>query len=248
MSNIEWTEQTWNPVVGCTKVSPGCKNCYAEKMHARLKAMGAADYQDPFTKVKALEHQLDKPLNRKKPTIYFVNSMSDLFHDGLMATGLFIDRVKYVMGFAPQHIFQVLTKRAENAFSYFDQFCAPDNLWMGVSVEDKKHGLPRIDILRETNVKHRFLSIEPLLEDLGELNLSGIDWVIVGGESGPKARPMNPEWVRSIRDQCIAQNVPFLFKQWGAWGEDGKKRSKSANGRLLDGKKWDEYPTEMVVR
>ena len=171
-----------------------------------------------------------------------------LFHEKADGSESFIYRVIRVMESSPQHIYQVLTKRPENAFSYFSRFYAPDNLWLGVSVEDKKHGLPRIDILRETNVKHRFLSIEPLLEDLGELDLFGIDWVIVGGESGANARPMNPEWARSIRDQCLAQKVPFLFKQWGAWGADGIKRSKSANGRLLDGRMWDEYPSEMVMR
>lgn len=238
-SDIEWTEQTWNPVTGCTKVSPGCKHCYAEVMARRLKAMNAAGYEDGFA-LRLMPERLEQPLRRRKPTVYFVNSMSDLFHEDV--PDQYIDRVMEVITKTPQHTYQILTKRAERIRDYYSSRPVPPNVWLGVSVEDRKYGLPRIPHLRSVAAKVRFLSVEPLLEDLGEFDLSGIDWVIVGGESGHKARPMKMEWVRNVQVQCDTAQVPFFFKQWGVWGEDGVKRSKKANGRLLDGQLYDEYP------
>ncbi|MFP1677844.1 DUF5131 family protein [Alloalcanivorax sp. C16-2] len=238
-SDIEWTEQTWNPVTGCTKVSPGCKHCYAEVMARRLKAMNAAGYEDGFA-LRLMPDRLEQPLRRRKPTVYFVNSMSDLFHEDV--PDQYIDRVMEVITKTPQHTYQILTKRAERIRDYYSSRPVPPNVWLGVSVEDRKYGLPRIPHLRGVAAKVRFLSVEPLLEDLGEFDLSGIDWVIVGGESGHKARPMKMEWVRNVQAQCDTAQVPFFFKQWGVWGEDGVKRSKKANGRLLDGQLYDEYP------
>lgn len=240
-SKIEWTERTWNPVVGCTKVSPGCKHCYAETMAARLQAMGTAGYENGF-ELTILPNRLDEPLKRKKPTIYFVNSMSDLFHESVPFS--YIDQVFDVIEQAKQHTFQILTKRAERLSNYFITRRVPHNAWIGVSVEDKKYGVPRIEHLRRVPARIRFLSAEPLLEELGDLDLRQIHWVIVGGESGKKARPMKQEWVESIRHQCQQQEVAFFFKQWGGWGADGVKRAKQANGRELNGKIWDEMPEE----
>ena len=239
LSKIEWTEATWNPTVGCTKISSGCQNCYAETMSRRLKAMGVNGYENGF-KLTLLPQRLTDPLERKKPTIYFVNSMSDLFHDKIPSA--YIRQVFDVMKKAPQHTFQVLTKRADKMAEFLKTYQASTNAWFGATVENKQHGIPRIDQLRKVKVHVRFLSIEPLLEDLGALNLSGIHWVIVGGESGPKARLMKPEWVMNIKRQCEEQNVAFFFKQWGGWGADGKKRAKKENGRLLLGRTWDEVP------
>ena len=239
-TSIEWTEQTWNPTVGCTKISPGCQNCYAETMSHRLKAMGVHGYEHGF-KLTLLPERLTDPLGRNKPTIYFVNSMSDLFHEKIPAA--YIRQVFDVMKRAPQHTFQVLTKRADKMVEFFKTYQASTNAWLGVTVENKQHGIPRIAQLRKVKAHVRFLSIEPLLEDLGPLNLSGIHWVIVGGESGPKARLMKPEWVMNIKRQCEEQNVAFFFKQWGGWGADGKKRAKKENGRLLLGRTWDETPS-----
>ena len=241
-SKIEWTEQTWNPAVGCTKISPGCKNCYAETMAKRLKAMGAPGYEDGF-KLQLMPQRLEEPLKRKKPTTYFVNSMSDLFHERI--PDAFIDQVFETIRSAPQHTFQVLTKRAGHMARYFRARSVPPNAWMGVSVENRKHGVPRIEQLRKVPARIRFLSVEPLIEDVGQLDLSGIHWVIVGGESGPKARPMKPEWLESVRVQCEEQRVAFFFKQWGGWGADGKRRAKSKNGRLLNGRTWDEMPATL---
>ncbi len=238
-SRIEWTEQTWNPATGCTKVSPGCKHCYAEVMARRLQAMGAGGYDTGFA-LALHPGRLGQPLARKKPTVYFVNSMSDLFHEDI--PDKFLDEVFGVIRATPQHTYQILTKRAERLPRYFARRKCPDNVWLGVSVEDRAYGLPRIDQLRRVKAHIRFLSVEPLLEDLGEINLRDIHWVIVGGESGPKARPMQPGWVESIRHQCDDAGVAFFFKQWGGWGADGKKRSKKENGRLLHGKTWDEMP------
>lgn len=238
-SKIEWTQETWNPTTGCTKVSPGCKNCYAEVMAQRLESMGARGYDNGFD-LTLLPERLRQPLHRRKPTTYFVNSMSDVFHEAIPDT--FIRQIFEVIDRAPQHIFQILTKREQRLYQFFHANPIPKNVWLGVSVENKKHGLPRIDVLRQINAPIRFLSIEPLLEDLGILNLSGIHWVIVGGESGPKARPMHEAWVKSIKEQCDLQRVPFFFKQWGTWGPDGKKRSKKANGRLLFGEYWNALP------
>nr|WP_298522556.1 phage Gp37/Gp68 family protein [uncultured Halomonas sp.] len=238
-TRIEWTERTWNPVVGCTKVSPGCKHCYAESMASRLQAMKTPGYENGF-KLRLLPERMKEPLQRKKPTIYFVNSMSDLFHEQIPDS--YIDQVFEVMHKASQHTFQILTKRAERLAEYFSDRTPPPNAWLGVSVEDKAYGVPRIDCLRQINAGIRFLSAEPLLEDLGEIDLTGIHWVIVGGESGPKARPMKEAWVDNIHHQCDTYDTAFFFKQWGGWGADGIKRSKKANGRLLNGQTWDEIP------
>lgn len=242
-SRIEWTEATWNPTVGCTKISPGCKNCYAESMAKRLNAMGSPGYENGF-KLTILPDRLKEPLTRKKPTVYFVNSMSDLFHKGVPDS--YIEQVFGVVQQCPQHTFQVLTKRADRLSSFFRSREVSTNTWLGVSVEDRRYGLPRIDSLREVEARIRFLSVEPLLESIGEINLTGIHWVIVGGESGSKARPMKQEWVENIQRQCEEQGVQFFFKQWGGWGADGKKRSKKANGRLLGGRTWDDMPDLMA--
>jgi len=208
-------------------------------MAKRLKAMGTPGYENGF-RLTILPDRLAEPLARKKPTVYFVNSMSDLFHKGVSDD--YIARVFDVIRRCPQHTFQVLTKRADRLASFFRNREVPSNAWLGVSVEDRNYGMPRIDGLREVDARIRFLSVEPLLEDVGELDLTNIHWVIVGGESGPKARPMKLEWVENIRQQCEEQNVQFFFKQWGGWGADGKRRSKKANGRLLDGRTRDDMP------
>lgn len=238
-SRIEWTEQTWNPTKGCTKVSPGCKHCYAEVMARRLQAMGVPGYEDGF-KLGLLPERLKQPLQRKKPTVYFVNSMSDLFHEDI--TDDYLDRVFDVIRATPQHHYQILTKRAERLPDYFAHRTCPENVWLGVSVEDRQYGLPRIDLLRQVKARIRFLSIEPLLEDLGEIDLTGIHWVIVGGESGPKSRPMQEAWVEAIQEKADQAGASFFFKQWGGWGADGVKRHKKANGRLFRGRTWDAYP------
>ena len=245
ISRIEWTEQTWNPTVGCTKISPGCKNCYAETMARRLKAMGTPGYENGF-ELTLLPQRLDDPIKRKKPTVYFVNSMSDLFHEKVADD--YIERVFKVIEETPQHTYQILTKRAARMARYFKSRPVPRNAWLGVSVEDKKYGVPRIDHLRKVPASIRFLSVEPLLQDVGELNLADIHWVIVGGESGPKARPMKMLWAESVQRQCEAQDVAFFFKQWGGWGADGKRRAKAANGRILNGRTWDEMPNGVVER
>jgi protein gp37 len=239
-SRIEWTERTWNPITGCTKISPGCKHCYAETMARRLRAIGVPGYEHDFTRVQLLKARLSEPRKRSRPTIYFVNSMSDLFHEQVPES--FIDRVFEVMAACPHHTFQVLTKRADRLMAYTAETSVISNVWLGVSVENRKHGIPRIDALRQSRASVRFLSIEPLLEDLGVLDLTSIDWVIVGGESGHGARQMKPEWVASIRDQCAAQGCSFFFKQWGAIGPDGVRRSKKENGRSLDHAEWNEMP------
>jgi protein gp37 len=238
-SKIEWTEHTWNPVTGCTKISAGCKNCYAEALAKRLQRMGANGYSNGF-RLTLHPNRLADPLARKKPTIWFVNSMSDLFHERVPFD--FIDQVLTTICLTPQHRYQILTKRAERMAEYFETRAAPQNVWLGTSVENRKQGVPRIPILRGIRASVRFLSIEPLLEDLGELDLRRISWVIVGGESGPKARPMQAAWARSIRDQCELADVPFFFKQWGSHGADGVRRAKSANGRKLDGRIYNHMP------
>ena len=239
LSSIEWTEQTWNPTVGCSKISPGCAHCYAEVMARRLKAMGVKGYENGF-KLTLLPYRLEEPLNRTRPTVYFVNSMSDLFHEGIPDD--YIRRVFEVILKSPQHTFQVLTKRAERLADFFNGYEPPHNAWLGVTVENREHGFPRLDFLRRVPAFIRFVSVEPLLEDLGKINLNGIQWVIVGGESGPKARQMRQEWVLNVKRQCEQQKVSFFFKQWGGWGADGKKRSKKHNGRLLEGRTWDAVP------
>lgn len=239
-SRIEWTEQTWNPTTGCTKISPGCKHCYAETMAKRLHAMGAPGYDNGF-QLSLMEERLEQPLRRHKPTIYFVNSMSDLFHEDIPHN--FLDRVFSVIKETPHHTYQILTKRSERMHSYFSGHEVPNNVWLGVSVEDRQYGIPRIDHLREVDSTVRFISAEPLLEDLGEIDLTGIHWMIVGGESGPKARPMKAEWVDHIHHQCKRSGTAFFFKQWGGWGADGKRRAKKANGRTFNGRTWDEMPS-----
>lgn len=238
-SKIEWTEQTWNPIVGCTKISAGCKHCYAETMAKRLQAMGTPGYENGFA-LRLLPERLADPAKRQKPTVYFVNSMSDLFHEKVPES--YIEQVFDVIAKTPQHHYQILTKRAARLARYFRDRTVPPNVWLGVSVENRRHGVPRIDYLRTVPARIRFLSVEPLLEDVGELDLRDIHWVIVGGESGPKARPMKPEWADAVRRQCAEQDVAFFFKQWGGWGADGKRRAKSKNGRLLNGRTWDEMP------
>jgi protein gp37 len=238
-SKIEWTEETWNPTTGCTKVSSGCKNCYAEVMANRLKAMGTPGYDNGF-EFSIMPERLEQPLKKKKGTKYFVNSMSDLFHEKMPKQ--FLDKILGVIDLTPQHIYQILTKREDAMSAYFQERNVPENIWLGVTVEDRKSGVPRIDMLRNIDATIKFLSVEPLLEDIGEINLTGIDWVIVGGESGAKARPMKKEWALNIKRQCEEQNTAFFFKQWGTWGVDGVKRSKKNNGRILEGKEWNEYP------
>lgn len=235
MSKIEWTESTWNPVTGCSKVSPGCQHCYAERMAFRLHAMGTAKYANGF-ETTIHEDALLAPLSWRKPRLVFVNSMSDLFHPDVPTE--FILRAIEVMRRADWHQFQVLTKRSERLAEIDGLVRWPDNLWLGVSVESEKY-LHRIDDLRNTNAAVRFLSLEPLLGPLGRIDLQGIHWAIVGGESGPGAREMHVEWVTQIRDQCVLECVPFFFKQWGGVN---KKRT----GRLLDGRTWDEMPRTLL--
>ena len=230
-STIEWTESTWNPVTGCNKISPGCKNCYAERMAKRLKAMGQANYRNGF-KLTLQPHMIELPLKWKKPQTIFVNSMSDLFHKDVPLE--FIQQVFNVMGRASWHRFQVLTKRGDRLEELAPRLTWTPNIWMGVSVESQKY-VSRIDNLRNTGARTKFLSLEPLLGPLNDLNLSGIDWVIVGGESGVGARPMLIDWVTGIREQCRHANVAFFFKQWGGV-------QKKRNGRLLEGRTWDEMP------
>lgn len=242
-SSIEWTDATWNPTTGCTKISPGCANCYAERMAVRLKAMGQPRYADGF-KLTLQEDLVDLPLRWKQPKLIFVNSMSDLFHSDVPDQHIL--RCFRVMNEASQHRFQVLTKRPDRAKDLSLQIDWTENIWLGTSVENSNY-TSRVRTLQQTPAKVRFLSIEPLLGPIGRLALSKIHWVIVGGESGPGSRPMNPKWVRGIRDQCVKKKVPFFFKQWGAFGPDGKRRAKKHNGRVLDGRTWDQYPkTELT--
>lgn len=243
MSKIEWTEETWNPTTGCTKISPGCKHCYAEIMARRLQAMGTRGYDEGFN-LAIHPERLTAPLKKRKPTVFFVNSMSDLFHEKVPDS--FIDQVFDVIRQTPQHTYQILTKRAERLPEYFSKRKCPENIWLGVSVEDRKYGIPRIAHLRKIKATVRFLSVEPLLEDLGKINLRGIHWVIVGGESGPKARPMQKSWVLNIKDQADASGAAFFFKQWGGWGSDGVKRNKKLNGKKLNGREWVAYPERIV--
>ena len=230
-SNIEWTDATWNPVTGCTKVSPGCKHCYAERMSYRLQAMGKANYQNGF-RLALHENALAIPFGWRSPRLVFVNSMSDLFQVGVPLD--FIQRVFQVMKDCPHHTFQILTKRPEIAAVHANQLDWPRNVWLGTSVENADF-LPRITHLRRIPAAIRFLSVEPLLGPISSLPLSEIHWVIVGGESGPGCRPMDPEWVRTIRDHCVEHRVPFFFKQWGG-------PNKKVTGRELDGRFWNEFP------
>lgn len=243
-SKIEWTEQTWNPTTGCTKISPGCKHCYAETMSKRLRAMGTEGYENGF-RLTLMPDRLDEPRKRRKPTMYFVNSMSDVFHARVPFE--YVDRIFETIEKTPQHTYQMLTKRADRMAQYFASRQVPPNAWLGVSVENRRHGLPRIDHLRNVAATVRFLSVEPLLEGLGPIDLAGIHWVIVGGESGPKARPMKLEWLQEVSQQCRDAKVAFFFKQWGGWGADGTRRSKKSNGREFQGRTWDEMPAQTEV-
>ncbi len=230
-STIEWTNATWNPVTGCNKVSPGCKHCYAERMAKRLQAMGQANYVNGF-EITLHPQMLERPLEWKKPLLIFVNSMSDLFHKDIPFG--FIQQVFEVMTKASWHCFQILTKRSERLVELDSQITWPQNVWMGVSVENESYTF-RIDDLRQTHAQIKFLSLEPLLGPLPHLNLNEVDWVIVGGESGPGARPIKKEWVIDIREQCLAARVPFFFKQWGGV-------RKKTSGRYLEGRTWEQMP------
>ena len=235
-SAIEWTEATWNPVTGCDKVSPGCAHCYAERMAKRLHAMGTPNYANGFA-LTLQPQMLQAPLKWRRPRKIFVNSMSDLFHPSVPTA--YIREVFDVMGRAHWHQFQVLTKRSERLPEVDSALPWSPNIWMGVSVENRRF-VHRIEHLRQTAAHVKFLSLEPLLGPLESLDLTGIDWVIVGGESGPRARPMDPGWVASIRDQCHDSGVAFFFKQWGGV-------FKSRTGRELDGRTWDEMPVNVEV-
>lgn len=237
-TKIEWTERTWNPVTGCTKISAGCEHCYAETMARRLYAMGNPKYHNGFQSTIHPE-DLIEPMRWKKPSTIFVCSMSDLFHSDVPFD--FIDKVFGVIRNTPQHNYQILTKRAERMAEYFASRIIPSNVWIGVTVENPK-AKNRIDYIRNLKASVRFISCEPLLEDLGELDLSGINWIIVGGESGVQARPMKEEWVLNIKRQADKNNIPFFFKQWGTWGVDGVRRNKKANGKLLQGIIIQEMP------
>lgn len=236
ISNIEWTDSSWNPVRGCAKISPGCKHCYAQTFAERFRGVKGHPFEQGFD-LRLVPEKLYEPFKWQKARKVFVNSMSDLFQDNVPDE--FVIQTFGVMGSADWHTYQVLTKRHERMKSLFDdslrEFGKFGHIWLGVSVEDKEYGLPRIDVLRETNAAVRFLSIEPLLEDIGRVNLQGIDWVIVGGESGQRARPMKREWVQSILEQCRELGIPFFFKQWGGV-------HKKRNGRTLNGRTYDEYP------
>lgn len=235
-SHIEWTDATWNPVTGCSKISPGCKFCYAERLAKRLKAMGQSNYRNGF-EVTLQPHMLHLPLRWKARKRIFVNSMSDLFHCDVPLS--YIQEVFGVMARAHWHEYQVLTKRSDRLLELSGRLNWRPHIWMGVSVETEEY-LHRIDDLRQTGAHVKFLSLEPLLGPLACINLQDIDWVIAGGESGPGARAVNPDWVTGIRDQCVRLNVPFFFKQWG-----GVNKKKS--GRTLEGRTWDEAPTEIVL-
>ena len=235
-SEIEWTDATWNPVRGCTKISPGCANCYAETFAERFRGVPSHPYEQGFD-LRLVPEKLLEPLRWRRPRMIFVNSMSDLFHRDVPDD--YIVSVARTMTEARWHTFQVLTKRSDRLKALLEtklRFAAAEpHIWWGVSVENRKHGVPRIEHLQQSPAAVRFLSIEPLLEDLRKIDLSGIDWVIVGGESGPRARPMDPAWVRSLRAQCRRLRIPFFFKQWGG-------RRKALAGRQLDGRTYDEMP------
>lgn len=242
MSKIEWTEKTWNPVTGCTKISEACENCYAEVMAKRLSGMPASKekYRNGF-KLTIHPEALEEPYKWKKPSMVFVCSMGDLFHKDVPTS--FIDSVIKVIEDNPQHTFQLLTKRAKRMFQFFYESGReiPKNCWLGVTCESGKHK-ERVDYLRLLEAPVRFVSCEPLLGNMNGIDLDGIDWVITGGESGVNARRTPADWFRGLRDACRRWNTPFFFKQWGAWGEDGVKRSKYKNGSILDGKEWKQYP------
>lgn len=237
-TKIEWTDKTWNPITGCNKISAGCEHCYAEVMSRRLMAMGLPKYKNGFG-LTLHEDSLTEPLKWKKPHTIFVCSMSDIFHDKVPFE--FVDKIVNVIRATPHHNYQILTKRAKRMNEYFSTREIPKNAWLGVTVDISK-SKERIDYLRNLSAEIKFLSCEPLLEDLGEMNLDGIDWVIVGGESGAKARPMKEEWAINIMNQTDEQGAAFFFKQWGAWGSDGVKRSKKTNGKMINGKIYQTMP------
>ncbi|MCD4700796.1 MAG: phage Gp37/Gp68 family protein [Candidatus Aegiribacteria sp.] len=232
ISHIEWTNATWNPVTGCTKISEGCENCYTAVMARRLQAMGNPKYRNGF-KVTTHECALEIPLHWKKPRLVFVNSMSDLFHQEVPFE--FVNKVFKIMAQTKQHAYQVLTKRPERLVEIFNKLEVTPNIWIGVTVESNRH-YDRIDSIRRIRPEIRFVSFEPLLTDVNDVNLSDIDWAIVGGESGPGSRPIKNEWVTAIREKCHKRNIPFFFKQWGGV-------NKKAKGRVLDGRLWEEMPT-----
>lgn len=237
-TKIEWTERTWNPVTGCTKISPGCQNCYAEMMSRRLKAMGNKKYEFGFTSTIHPE-ELEEPFSWAHASLVFVCSMSDLFHKDVPFS--FIDEVMSAIERTPQHTYQLLTKRAERMEEYFSSRRVPNNAWIGVTIEsaELKH---RLENLKRIEAPVRFISFEPLIGDIGEIDLNDIHWVIVGGESGVSARPMQESWAVNIKTQAEKFNVPFFFKQWGTWGADGIKRNKKANGKMLGGKTYLQMP------
>lgn len=236
-SKIEWTDATWNPVTGCSFISEGCTNCYAKRMAGRLQAMGVKRYSNGF-RVTIHPDLLDAPLGWKDSRLIFVNSMSDLFHEEVPFE--FISDVFSTIRLAHRHIFQVLTKRADRLAETASKLEWPDNLWAGVTVESQLHA-SRIESLRSVPAQVRFVSFEPLLGPIKGIDMSPVDWAIVGGESGPHARPMEVDWARSIRDMCLEQRIPFFFKQWGG-------PRKKTRGRILDGRIWDQYPEGTVVR
>src|ERR1035437_6823844 len=233
MTKIEWTEKTWNPCTGCTKISPGCKNCYAEKMANRLFNMKKQKYANKFA-ITTHHDTLELPKKWRKPSMIFVNSMSDLFHNNVPES--FIREVFTVMNTEKRHTFQILTKRAERILELNDSVSWSNNIWMGVSVENNNY-VNRIELLKRSNAHVKFISFEPLLGPINDVDLEGIDWVIVGGESGPNARKVEVDWVRGIRDKCLERNIPLFFKQWG--GVHKKK-----NGKELDGKTYMEFPRQ----
>ena len=242
-TKIEWTDKTWNPITGCTKKSAGCAHCYAEVMAQRLKAMRLEKYRNGF-ELTLHEDNLEEPFSWKKAHNIFVCSMSDLFHENVPFE--FVDKIMGTIKHTPQHRYQILTKRSERMKEYFQTREIPQNVWLGVTVECTSSKV-RIDHLRDLDATVKFLSCEPLIEDLGKLNLDSIDWIIVGGESGSKARPMKLEWVTNIRQQVEQQGAAFFFKQWGTWGSDGIKRSKHANGRSLQGEIIQQMPQKAVI-
>lgn len=242
-TKIEWTEKVWNPSVGCDKVSDGCKNCYAEKFAYRLRLIGSKDYNDGF-KFKILPHRLEEPLKIKKTTKFFVNSMSDLFHEKMPFE--YLDKVFNIIRDTPQHVYQILTKRDKVMLNYFSNRGIPRNVWLGVSVENNQC-ICRIENLKKINATIRFISFEPLIGSVGKINLNHIHWAIVGGESGNNARPMKPEWVEEIYDTCKEYDVEFFFKQWGTWGKDGVKRNKNLNGRIFKDREWNNFPNKELI-
>jgi len=237
--------QTWNPFTGCTKISPACANCYAEPMAKKLHRWGTAGYENGFAfTVHADRIEKAPPLKRKKPTLYFINSMSDTFHED--ADEGSIDAILQIVQQAHWHNFYFLTKRSERMRHYFDTHTAPDNLWLGVTVEDRRHGLPRLDDLRRTRCINRHLCCEPLLEDLGAIDLSGIRLIVGGGESGPNARPAKVSWVESLYQQCQIQKVDFYWKQWGTYDQEGRAKGNSRSGALVNGRMLQAFPPDLM--